>query len=161
MLHRPGDIFGRHKTPIDNRSLVAYCRGMPTRAAQTPKLGELESAVLQHLWQAGDADVTETHAAIGAKRGIAVNTVGSALERLFRKRLAVRWKVSHAYRYRPTLDRHVHSMRGLVDAAGGTQALASRGLLAAFVDLVAETDTAALDDLEQLIAERRRKREKP
>ena len=34
-----------------------------------------------------DADVQETHAAVGEARGITSNTVGSALERLHRKRL--------------------------------------------------------------------------
>src|SRR2546422_11535244 len=101
-----------------------------------PKLGDLEHAVLEHLWRAGDADVVETHAAVGARRGISVNTVGSSLERLNRKGLVTRWKVSHAYRYKPTLDRDAHHVRRVIEAAGGMRALASGGLLAAFVDLV-------------------------
>src|SRR5262245_2880426 len=70
-----------------------------------PELGELERAVLEHLWQAGEADVVETHRAVGARREITVNTVGSALDRLYRKGLVTRSKVSHAYRYQPVLDR--------------------------------------------------------
>src|SRR5262245_9460309 len=129
---------------------------MPVRSAKRPpKLGELEHAVLEHLGHAGDADVVETHAAVGARRGISANTVGSALERLHRKGLVTRWKVSHAYRYKPTLDRDTHHVRRVIDAAGGLRALASGGLLAAFVDLVADTNEAALDELEQLIARKR------
>ena len=120
-----------------------------------PRLGDLEQAVLEHLWRAGESDVAEAHGAVGERRGISVNTVGSALERLHRKGLAARAKVSHAYRYTPTLDRDAFRVRRVADAAGGMRALASDGLLAAFVDLVADTDRAALDRLEDLIAEKR------
>jgi predicted transcriptional regulator len=120
-----------------------------------PRLGELEQAVLEHLWRAGESEVAQAHSAVGAPREISVNTVGSALERLHRKGLAARVKVSHAYRYTPTLDRDAFRVRRVAEAAGGMRALASDGLLAAFIDLVAETDSAALDRLESLIAEKR------
>jgi len=134
---------------IRRTSLVMVRRG------RLPKLGELEHAVLEHLWHSGEADVAETHAAVGARRRITMNTVGSALERLHRKGLVTRWKVSHAYRYKPMLDRDAHHVRRVIEAAGGMRALASGGLLAAFVDLVADTNEAALDELEQLIARKR------
>src|SRR5262245_59800071 len=129
---------------------------MPRRLREPlPRLGDLEQAVLEQLWRAGDSDVVEAHAAVGARRGISVNTVGSALERLHRKGLAARVKVSHAYRYTATLDREAFRSRRLAEAAGGMRALASEGLLAAFVDLVADTSGEALDRLEDLIAEKR------
>lgn len=122
----------------------------------TPRLGDLEMAVLEHLWSAGESDVAATHAAVGARRGISLNTVGSSLERLHRKGLVERWKVSHAYRYRAVLDRDAFRARRVVDVAGGARQLARSGLLAAFVDLVADADAAALDQLEALIARKRR-----
>jgi hypothetical protein len=64
-------------------------------------------------------------------------------------------KVSHAYRYTATLDRDAFRVRRVAEAAGGMRALASDGVLAAFVDLVADTNSAALDRLEELIAEKR------
>lgn len=133
---------------------------MPRKARQAiPRLGELELAVLEHLWRAGEADVAQTHAAVGKPRGITANTVGSALERLFRKKLVTRWKVSHAYRYRAALDRDGFRARALVDAAGGMRTLSSNGFLAAFVDLVADVDEQALEQLEQLIQQRKEPRE--
>lgn len=128
---------------------------MATKKASLPRLGELELAVLEHLWDAGEADVLETHAAVGKRRGISPNTVGSALERLFKKKLARRQKVSHAYRYRATLDREAFRARRLLDAAGGLRALAQDGLLAAFVDLVADSDRDALAELERLVRAKR------
>ena len=122
-----------------------------------PRLGELEQAVLEYLWKAEDVDVVQMHAALGSRRGITANTVGSALERLYRKGLASRWKVSHAYRYKATLGPDAFRARRVIEAAGGIRNLANGGLLAAFVDLVANTDSVALDQLEQLILEKREK----
>lgn len=121
------------------------------KTASLPRLGELELAVLEHLWTTPDADVQETHAAVGQRRGISPNTIGSALERLYKKGLLRRDKVSHAYRYRAALDRETFRARKLVEAAGGLRALGKKGLLAAFVDLVADSDEQALVELERLI----------
>lgn len=123
--------------------------------SQLPPLGELELAVIEHLWTQPEADVHETHAAVGKPRGISPNTVGSALERLYKKRLLSREKVSYAYRYRAAIDREEFRARKLIEAAGGLRALGRSGLLAAFVDLVADSDEAALLELERLIRLRR------
>ncbi len=126
--------------------------------APLPPLGELELEVLDHLWSVGEADVTETHAVVGRARSNSVNTVGSALERLHRKGLVKRVKVSHAYRYRPAIEREAFHARRMVDAVGGAQALADLGVLTAFVDVIAEADQRSLDQLSALIAERKRKK---
>ena len=118
-------------------------------------LGEVELAVLGHLWANEECEVMEAHAAVGRPRGITPNTIGSALERLHRKGLASRRKVSHAYRYRATLSRDELAARRVVDAAGGVRALTSPETLSVLVDLL---DRAALGRLESLIAAKRRER---
>jgi predicted transcriptional regulator len=120
-----------------------------------PPLGDLELAALELLWDVDEVDVLQAHRALGRRRGISVNTVGSALERLHRKGLVKRRKVSHAYRYQPAVTRDVFQARRLANAVGGVQALADAGVLSAFVDLVAGADDEALDTLEALIAQRR------
>ena len=128
---------------------------MSRRRSRLPQLGELELGVLEYLWKAEETDVRAAHIAIGRRRGITPNTIGSALERLHRKGLVTREKVSHAYRYRAALTRDVFAAQRMLDAAGGSRTLTEAGLLSAFVDLVAEEDEATLDRLETLIAERR------
>lgn len=123
-----------------------------------PRLGELELAVLNILWTAQEADVLEVHQSIGIPRGITANTVGSALERLFRKGLVTRQKVSHAYRYSPSMTQDEFAARRILDSVTHSQILADAGLLAAFVDLVAEEDLGSLDQLEALIAEKKANR---
>jgi predicted transcriptional regulator len=123
-----------------------------------PRLGELEFEVLEFLWRSGEADVIEVHVAVGKRRKITPNTIGSTLERLHRKGLTQRQKVSHAFRYRAALPREEFAARRVLTAAGGLKNLASAGLLSAFVDLVADSDDAALDRLESLIAQKRSER---
>lgn len=123
-----------------------------------PPLGDVELAVLEHLWSEGESDVTSAHADVGAPRAITLNTVGSAIERLHRKGLVRRWKVSHAYRYAAAIEREAFYARRMVEAAGGVGGLADTGLLSAFVDAVAQLDEATLDTLEAAIRSRRRER---
>lgn len=127
-------------------------------ARRLPPLGELELELLEHLWAQGESDVSESHVATGKRRGITPNTVGSALERLYKKGLVTRTKVSHAYRYRPCISRDEFAAQRVIDAAGGVESLTNAGVLSAFVDLVADVDEAALDRLEALIAEKRGER---
>ena len=123
-----------------------------------PVVGDLERAVLEHLWSVGESDVPTAHAAVGRERGIRSNTVGSALERLHRKGLARRRKVSHRYRYRAAVGRDTFHSRRMVDAVGGADGLRDAGVLAAFVDAVGEVDEATLDTLSALIEARRGRR---
>jgi predicted transcriptional regulator len=132
---------------------------MKAGAAVLPPLGDLELAVLEQLWCGGEEDVQTVHFAVGKQRGISPNTVGSALERLFKKGLVSREKVSHAFRYRATLDRETFRARRVAEAVGGLSKLAERGVLAAFVDLLATSDEKALASLEELIQARRKGRE--
>jgi predicted transcriptional regulator len=129
-----------------------------TKQPFLPVLGELEQLVLQFLWEQEDADVLETHAQVGKERGISPNTVGSALERLYKKELLDREKVSHAYRYRAKIDRQAYRARSLLEAAGGLKALGDEGVLAAFVHLVADADREALNELGRLVSEQKSKR---
>ena len=131
---------------------------MSRKRARLPRVGELELAVLEHLWKVAEADVLEAHDAIGKERGITPNTIGSALERLHRKGLVERTKVSHAYRYRARLTADAFAAQRMLDATAGLRPLSEAGLLSAFVDLVAEEDHESLDRLEALIAEKRNKR---
>lgn len=122
-----------------------------------PELGDLERAVLEYLWDVEDADVIQTHKAVGRRREISVNTVGSALERLHRKALVHREKVSHAYRYKSALSRQAFLARQVVNGVGGFKALADRGVLSCFIDLVAE-DGKTLDAFEDLIRQKQKER---
>lgn len=119
-------------------------------------LGDLERAVMARLWESGPADAKAVHQAIGRPRRITLNTVQSTVERLHRKGLLDREKVSHAYVYAPRISREefgAEVMHGVVrDLLGGEL----EPVLAAFVDLTARVGKDELSRLERLVSERRR-----
>lgn len=118
-------------------------------------LGDLEMAVLDHLWQFAQGDAKSVHLVVGAKRGITPNTVQSTLERLFRKGLLDREKVSHAYVYKPQVTR-TELMAQLIDDVVQPLSIGqTEPLLAAFVEYATRTDARVLDRLEKLIIARR------
>lgn len=118
-------------------------------------LGDLEMAVLDHLWRTGNGDAKSVHRAIGIERGIALNTVQSALERLFRKKILGREKVSHAYVYAPLVQRAELMARLIDDIVQPLSDGRAEPFLAAFVDYATRADSDALDHLDALIAARR------
>lgn len=122
-----------------------------------PRLGELETAVLEHVWAQGPCDVKAAHRALGTRRHITLNTVQSTMERLFRKGLLDREKVSHAFVYSARESRAELGARVVEDVVARLMEGEAAPVLAAFVDLAARTDRANLDELERLIAARRKK----
>ena len=117
-------------------------------------LGDLERAVLECLWSHGALNPGAVHEAVGAPRGISINTVSSALKRLYEKELLHREKVSHAYVYSAAVTRGELQAQliGAISTQFGGQD--SNGFLAAFVDLAAEGGEPMLRRLEAMIAER-------
>jgi predicted transcriptional regulator len=126
-----------------------------SRALPIPSLGELELAVLEHVWQAGEVTAKDAHAELGVSRGISFNTVQSTLERLARKALLDRSKRGHAYRYTARISREELIADLVGDVVGRLQGDAATSIMA-FLDSVDDLDEEALGRLE---AELRRRRE--
>ncbi len=124
-------------------------------------LGPLEMALLDRLWELGTLDVSAMHAAIARNaesRRRSRNTIHSTLERLVRKKLAVRKKVGRAYEYRAVVSREewtTAAISGLLDSIPNA---APSLLLASFVDQAERLDPASLEELEDLVRRRRRRR---
>lgn len=120
-----------------------------------PTLGDLELAVLEEVWRAGEVDAKAAHQRVGTARAISLNTVQSTLERLFRKGLLQREKVSHAYRYRASLDRRALVGRLIEATVGRIAGSRPELLMSAFVDIASRAGDRQLEQLEALIASRR------
>jgi predicted transcriptional regulator len=133
---------------------------MITGPIRPPLLGELETAVMAHLWDGGDGEAKAVHVAVGKRRGITLNTIQSTLKRLYKKRLLDRDKVSHAHVYRPRVTR-TDFHRGLLDdIVGNLFDGQAESVVSAFVDLTARAGPAHLKRLEELVAARRRASER-
>jgi len=123
-----------------------------------PELGELETSVLDHLWTTCEEDAKAVHAALGARRGITLNTIQSTLKRLFEKGLLDRRKVSHAHLYAPRLSRADFQRTMLEDVIGRVLHGEASTLAMTFVDVAERAGEEHLAELERLISERRRAR---
>lgn len=121
------------------------------------RLGPLEVAVLRHLWRSGRASVKAVHGALGSRRGISSNTVQSAMDRLYKKGLLAREKVSHAFIYSPAVSRTELGTR-IVEQAFSQLAGEPSALISAVVEYADREGDDLLAELEALVAARRRQR---
>ncbi len=122
-------------------------------------LGSLERQVMALAWERGEISVRDGCDRIGsAGSSIAYTTMMTTMDRLFKKGLLVRRKVSRAFLYRATASRE--EMEGAV-ASELVQSLLERDgeplpVLSSLVDAVSDRDRALLDELERLIHEKRK-----
>ncbi|MEZ4279139.1 MAG: BlaI/MecI/CopY family transcriptional regulator [Myxococcota bacterium] len=121
-----------------------------------PRLGELETRLLEWLWGREWVDVREAHAALAAAGRRSPNTIHSTLERLIRKGLVERRRAGRAFAYRVIVSPRAYLDRALEQAIEEMPGGDPKRLLAAFVDVAVRLDEAALDELERLVAARRR-----
>lgn len=122
----------------------------------TLRLGQLELAVLDYLWSHLECDAKSLHRVIGKDRGICVNTIQSTLERLYKKKLLSRTKVSHAYWYSSIVDRTQLLTRRIDDLTSEIAKGQTNSVLSAFVEFTARMDDFSLEQLEKLIAQRKK-----
>lgn len=112
---------------------------------------------MEILWDEHPLSVREVRARLKRSK-LAYTTVMTTLDRLYRKGLLARSKNGLAFAYHPAIDRAEYRRR-IVQAAVAPLLEHDAGpVLAAFVDAAAGSDADNLAHLEQLIAERRRRR---
>jgi len=115
----------------------------------------LEQLVMNHLWRVGPGDPKTVQEAVGAPRGITLNTVQSTLKRLFEKGLLARDKVSHAHIYRPCVTAREFQRGLLGDLVGSMFEQQGEAVVSAFVDLTERAGPEHLARLEAMVARRR------
>jgi len=126
----------------------------PNESRFPARLGELEACLLKHLWSVESGTAKSVHEAVGRSRGISLNTIQSTLDRLHRKQLLDREKVSRAYRYTASVSCG-SLLAAMVSEAAARFSQDNSTAMAALVDAAEQLDHAALDELEELIAARR------
>ena len=131
---------------------------MLTDSSNSLRLGDLETAVMNVVWEKGEATVHDVRAALAPQRDAAYTTVMTVMSRLAAKGVLRRRKSGRAYVYEPVAEQEQLAgsmLSGLVDRLyGGSSTRAIAHLLEA-EESVTESE---LDRLELLI---RQKRERP
>ena len=103
--------------------------------AKLTRLGELERAVMDHLWSAREPQtVRQVHEALCPQRELAYTTVMTVLQRLAKKDLVLQLRDDRAHRYAPVWGRDELVAGLMVDALD--QAAGPGGRQAALVHFV-------------------------
>lgn len=115
-------------------------------------LGELEKAVMDHLWsQPEPQTVRQVHAALRERRELAYTTVMTVLQRLAKKNLVSQQRGDRAHRYSPVHSRDELVAGLMVDALDQAQESDSRA--AALVHFVERVTPDEADALRQALAD--------
>lgn len=120
--------------------------------AKLTRLGELERAVMDHLWAAGEPlTVRQVHEALCTERDLAYTTVMTVLQRLARKNLVSQIRDDRAHQYTPVHGRDELVAGLMVDALD--QASDSGSRQAALVHFVERVGIDEADALRRALAE--------
>ena len=124
--------------------------------ASSSQVGPLEERVLEALWRRGTATVRELMQA--GYDDLAYTTVMTTLDRLYKKGLLTREAEGRAFRYAPRFTRQeLHreaagqALREMLDASP-----ASTLPLSYLVEILTERDVQLLDELRQVVENKRR-----
>lgn len=125
------------------------------RSAPRNVLGDLERAVIEHLWaHADDAPggltVREVHDAVGTERGLAYTTLMTVLDRMSHKGLVAREREGRAWRYTPAASREQLTSETLHHTLGELAGDERRGALLHFLG---SSSPEEIDDLRSALAE--------
>ena len=120
-----------------------------------PGLGDLEHAVMEHLWarqEAGRGPVTvrEVHATVGVPRELAYTTVMTVLDRLTRKGLVTQAREGRAYLYSATATRQALTVRTMRETLGTLQSSDRRAVMQQFLR---DASPEEIEDLKAALAE--------
>jgi len=116
------------------------------------RLGELERAVMDHLWAAGEPlTVRQVHEALSAERDLAYTTVMTVLQRLARKNLVSQIRDDRAHQYVPVHGPDELIAGLMVDALD--QAAGSVDRQAALVHFVERVGADEAEALRRALAE--------
>ena len=128
--------------------------------AKLNRLGELERAVMDHLWSSGEPQtVRQVHEALCEQRELAYTTVMTVLQRLARKNLVVQIRDDRAHQYAPTYGRDELVAGLMVDALD--QAADSGDRQAALMHFVGRVGVDEADALRRALAELELKHQSP
>ena len=119
------------------------------------RLGELERAVMEHLWihqEAGGGSLTvrEVHETVGTQRELAYTTVMTVLDRLAKKGLVTQERDGRAYLYSAVGTSEALTAQTMRETLGDLGAPDRKGAMLHFLD---DASPQEIDDLRAALAE--------
>jgi|SRR5215204_6118808 len=129
--------------------------GFRTDARGTERvLGRLESAVIELLWLEPHLTVVEVTRRLERRREIALTTVLTVLDRMYRKGYLIREKEGKAYLYSPRYSRPEFEAGMIREILSSLLIEAKEATLIEFISIIAD-DSETLHRLEEIIRMKR------
>jgi BlaI family transcriptional regulator, penicillinase repressor len=113
-----------------------------------PQLGDLQLAIMQILWDRGEAAVADVYTALQDERGLALTTIATMLVKMEQRELVEHRSEGRRYLYRPLLSEE-EVRRSMV---GDLRRRLFRGDAAALVSHLIEEHEIDAEDLGRLRA---------
>lgn len=117
--------------------------------------GDLEHAVFAAVAELGEATIREVHDRVGVPAGLAYTTTSTVLERLQEKGLVERVRLGRPIVFRACATPGSVHRASLLAAIRPMLGGESRPVMASLVDALGDIDPALVDELAELIEERR------
>ena len=126
------------------------------RTAPIAQLGQLESELMELIWQRGEVTVRDLHDELAPR--LAYTTIMTTLDRLFKKGTLNRRLLNRAFYYsaRANRDEYQHQLTRHLLGIAMDESASGSVVLSSLVDYVSESDLKLLDELEELIKAKRR-----
>ncbi len=122
----------------------------PSKHGTNQILGELESKVMKVVWDKSSCTAKDVLDALEADRKPAYTTIGTILNRLYRKGLLTRTRRGKAFLYQPTISQKEFTERITRDVLVGLLKDEGRPILSTFVDLLSD-NKEQLEELKDLL----------
>jgi predicted transcriptional regulator len=117
---------------------------------------DLEYSVLAKLWELGCASVRELHDYLGEPEGLVYTTTAKVIDRLRAKKLIQRGRRGKTFVYRPRIEREIVESARAQITVSRLLGPAPHAAVAALVEAMESVDPKLLDELERVVAARRR-----
>ena len=117
------------------------------------RLGDLQLAIMRHLWRLGEASVNDVHRGLYEERGLAPTTIATMLRKMEEKGVVTHRTEGRKFIYRPTVTEK-RARRSMVEQL--TDKLFSGNVAELVSHLLEEhqVDEVELRQLQQLIEEK-------
>ncbi len=133
----------------------------PGRRGVSKHFGQLESRVMELVWQKGSATVREVHRTLTRRqKDVAYTTVMTVMSRLHEKGFLTREPEGNAFRYHPTASREEFLAKASLEVFSGLTEDLSGPVMSAFVDKLGADESRRLEELAKLIESKRKKRKR-
>jgi predicted transcriptional regulator len=129
----------------------------PKTGERSTRLGDLEAAIMNVIWQLGEATVEEVRAALQPERQPAYTTVMTVMSRLAAKGVLAREKLGRAYVYRAAAEQSEVAGSMLSSLVQRLYSGSPARAIAHLIETEQEVDEEELERLESLIRERRQR----